>query len=482
MGSEEIDGVWQRGIKLKRLGFITSLLAILQVAILGAQEEHAHHPAANEQLGRVHFPISCSEAVRERFGQAVATLHSFWYEEAERTFTEVTREDPACGMGYWGIAMSLYHPLWEPPDTRALERGRAAVEKARSVAGGTARERDYIAAIEAFYRESDRLDHPTRALAYEKAMARVHARYPEDREAALFYALAVRANAPPSDKTYARQKRAAELLGDVLAEQPDHPGVAHYLIHAYDHPGLASLALDAARRYSRIAPAVPHALHMPSHIFTRLGLWRESIDSNLATVAAAKEYARRTGMQGVWSEQLHAMDYLTYAYLQRGQDREAERVLADLREIRQAAQPAQAAAYALAAIPARYALEKRDWASAVSLAPSPPEFPWGKYAWAEAITVFARALGAARTGEPAVARGEIERLAALRDELRGARDEYWADQVEIQRLAAAGWLAQAEGKREEALQLMRGAADLEDATDKHPVTPGPILPARELLG
>jgi len=399
-----------------------------------------------------------------------------------KAFTAVTESDPNCAMGYWGIGMSMYYPLWQPPSAATLQKGWATVEKAKAAGAKTQRERDYIAAIEAFYKDADKLDHRTRAVAYEKAMERVYARNPRDNEAAVFYALALDSTADPSDKTYANQLKAAAILEKVYREEPNHPGVAHYLIHSYDYPPLANRALVPARSYAKIAPSVPHAQHMPSHIFTRLGLWDESIQSNGVSAAASREYARKSGWEGAWPEQLHAMDYLAYAYLRTGQDQKAQGVFDELSSIRNAEPENFAAAYAFAAIPARVALERHRWSEAAALAPHPAEFPWKRFQWGEAITSFARALGAARSGDAATARQEADKLQALRDSLVQTKNAYWADQVEIQRRAALGWVAWAEGKNEDALRLMRSAADLEDGTEKHPVTPGAILPARELLG
>ncbi len=463
----------------------TVLLACVVLSLAAgapAHEEHQHPAGDPEQLGTVHFPVSCSPAAQKEFERAVAIQHSFWFEEAGKAFATVTATDPSCAMGYWGIAMSLYHPLWDPPDATALQQGWEAVAKAKAVGAKTDRERDYIAAMEAFYEDADTRDHRTRALAYEKAMEQVYLRYPEDREAAVFYALALDATALPTDKTYANQKKAGEILEKVFAEQPNHPGVAHYIIHSYDYPPLADRALSAARGYAKIAPAVPHALHMPSHIFIRLGLWQESIDSNRASAAAAKEYALKAFPGRAWFQELHALDYLVYAYLQGAQEREAKGVLDELKVMRKAEPEDGASAYAFTAIPARYVLERRAWAEAASLTLHPSTFPWSRYHWAEANLYFARALGAARSGNTANAQKEVEKLQSLRDTLAEAKQNYWAEQVEIQRRAAAAWLAYAEGQNEQALALMRSAADREDATEKHPVTPGPILPARELLG
>lgn len=458
----------------------TRVLVVMLVALVWVPVGLAQEKA--EKLGTVHFPISCSPAAQQQFERAVALLHSFWYEEAVTAFTRITETDAACAMGYWGIAMSLWHPLWQPPSEQELKKGWEAAEKAKALGGKTSRESDYIAAIHSFYRDREKLDHPTRAMAYEQAMEQVHLRYPDDREAAVFYALALDATAMPTDKMYANQLKAAVLLEKVFAEQPNHPGVAHYLIHSYDYPALANRGLTAAREYAKIAPSAPHALHMPSHLFTRLGLWQESIRSNLASWRSGKEYFRQIAKEATWDQDLHAMDYLAYAHLQGAQDGEAMTVLNELAAIRKVEPESFVAAYAFAAIPARLAVERHRWAEAASLAVAPSTFPWNRYPWAEAITVFARALGAARGGDPAAARRDLERLQALRNDLEQAKSTYWAGQVEIQRRAAAAWLAKAEGKNEEALQLMRSAADLESATEKHPVTPGSIVPARELLG
>jgi tetratricopeptide (TPR) repeat protein len=437
---------------------------------------------ATEKLGKVHFPVSCTSEAQQRFDRAVATLHSFWYEEAVKAFTAVTKADPGCAMSYWGIAMSIYYPLWAPPNQSTLQKGLSAVEKAKAAGAKTDRERSYIAAIEVFYKDSNRLDHRTRALAYEKAMEQIYLRYPEDQEAAVFYALALNATAPPTDKTYAKQLKAGQILEKIFAQQPNHPGVAHYIIHSYDNPVLASRGLPAARRYAEIAPAVPHAQHMPSHIFTRLGLWQESIQSNLRAVTASKDYEAKTHPGAAYYERLHALDYLEYAYLQGSQDQEAKRVLDNLTAIQKVQPEAFQAAYAFTAIPARYALERRRWSEAAALTVHPSSFPWNRFPWAEAVTYFARAFGSARSGNVTDARKDIEKLQSLHETLVKAKDSYWAGQVEIQGRVASAWLARAEGQDEEALKLLRSAADREDSTDKHPVTPAPIMPARELLG
>ncbi len=457
----------------------TILISSLLLGILRADDSHRHH----NDVGQIRFPVACTPEAQKAFEHGVALLHSFWYDEAGKSFSQVIRTDPACAMAYWGIGMSLYHPVWSPPSAADLRKGSRAIETAKAIGAKTQRERDYIAALGVFYRTWDTVPHRERALAWRSAMQRLSARYPEDREAAIFYALALIATAPPSDQTYANQKHAAEILNRILPEQPDHPGIAHYLIHSYDSPQLAILALPAARAYAKIAPASAHALHMPSHIFTRLGLWQDSIESNLASAAVAEQHIAKT-LQGATSQdELHALDYLAYAYLQTCQDEQAKRIMDEAASVSKIDQQVFQAAYALAAIPARYALERRRWSEAAELHVEPAWFPWMQFQYAEAITHFARALGSARSGNLLEARAEIERLAAVETALRQIQEGYdWSTQVKVQRLAALAWLEHAEGSRESALRSMRAAADLEDSIEKHPVTPGPVLPARELLG
>ena len=438
--------------------------------------------ASGEKLGTVVFPVSCSPAASQQFARAVAILHSFWYEEAVKAFTEVTVTDPSCAMGFWGVAMSVYYPLWYPPSEATLKSGLVALDRAKAVGAKTQRERDYLAAVEAFYRDWDKSDHRSRAVAYEKAMERVYARYPDDHEAAIFYALALNATAPPTDKTYANQLKAGAILEKALIEQPNHPGGAHYIIHSYDSALFASRALPAARSYAKIAPSAPHALHMPGHIFTRLGLWQESIDSNRMSADAGVAYSARTGADGVWDQTLHSLDYLVYAYLQTGRDAAAKRVADDVATVRKAYPESLPAAYALAAIPARVALERHRWSEAATLSLSPSTFPWNRFPWGEGITAFARALGMARGGDVSGAEKEVQKLASLRDSLVQAKNKYWADQVEVQHRAATALVARAQGKNQEALNLLRSAVDLEGSMDKHPVTPAPVVPTRELLG
>lgn len=437
-----------------------------------------------EQLGQVHFPTSCNAAAQAQFDRAVALLHSFWFAPAIKTFDAVTELDPACAIAHWGVAMSLPgNPFAWPPSAKVLKDGWAVVEKAKAVGVKTPREQAYIAAIEAFYKDGESVEHRPRVLAYEKAMEQLTQQFPDDQEAIIFYALALNATALPSDKTYANQLKAAALLEKVFTAQPQHPGIAHYLIHSYDYPPIAPRGLDAAQRYAKIAPSAPHALHMPSHIFTRVGLWQESIETNRASADAAKEELQETHQQGSSSyNALHALDYMMYGYLQLAQDGAAKRVMDEIMAIHKLDVEHFVAAYAFAALPSRYALERRRWADAAALTLHPRELAWQRFPQAEAVLTFARGLGAARSGDLATARQDVERLQVLREAMLAAKQNYWAEQAEIQRRMVAAWVARAEGKNEEALEGMRAAAALEDATEKHPVTPGPLIPARELLG
>ena len=470
---------------MKRFLLLALSLGFCSIIAQAQHGDHRHEPS--EKLGRVNFVVSCTPAAQKQFNRAVAWLHSFEYEEAEKAFTEVAATDPRCGMAYWGVAMSNYHPLWAAPTPDELKRGWAAVEKAKLADARTQRERDYIAAMETFYKDTDKVDHRTRTVAYHEAMKRLYETNRTDSEAGIFYALTLIATGMISgDKTYAREKEAAQILNRVLARQPQHPGVSHYLIHSYDYPALAQLALPAARSYAKIAPASAHAQHMPSHIFIRMGLWQEAIRSNLDAESSAKAFARRHKMTGAWDEQLHAMDYLAYAYLQSAQDKQAWAVLDEMNKIQMVEPQTFKVAYAFAAIPARYALERKRWDEATKLslpANTVGMFPWQRFRWAEAHIHFARAIGFARSGNAESARVEVVKLAALKDSLKIGKGEYdWAKQVDIERQIAGAWLAFAEGNHEGALKLMRAVAELDDATDKHPVTPGSILPAREQLG
>ena len=462
-------------MKRLTLTLVVLIVGVCAAFVPPALAQHEHPAGDPTKLGKVSFPVSCDASVQAQFASAVAMLHSFWYEKASDTFAAISEKESTCGMAYWGIAMTYWHPIWQAPGPADLKAGTAAVEKAKLAGAKTQRELDYIAAIDTFYRDSDKLDHRTRALAYEKAMEQLQARYPDDHEAAIFHALALLATAPPTDKTYVNQKKAGAILEPLFAEQPDHPGIAHYIIHAYDYPPLAPSALDAARRYAKIAPDSPHALHMPSHIFTRLGLWQESIDSNLVSAASAQK-------NNAPGNELHAKDYLIYAYLQGAQDREAKKALEAPPQGRADDPQYMNWLYAMGTSPARYAVERHSWTEAAALTIPPYTFPGGRWAWTEANLHFARALGASHTGQTEVARQEVQQLASLRDTLVQGNDSYWSDQLDIQRETATAWITLAEGKRADALAQMRSAAEHEDKTDKHNVTPGAILPARELLG
>jgi len=459
------------------------LLAASAFALVAMDPEHEH----SFQLGKAHFETSCSPAAQVLFEQGISWLHSFGYQDSELSFSQAAAADPGCAIAYWGVAMSNYHPLWAAPTPEEFAKGKAAIDKAKAASAETQREKDYIAALDIFYRNANRLDLKTRAFAYSDAMGKLHDRYPRDDEAAIFYSLSlIAAGTMDGDKAYPRQKHAAAILNEVLARNPDHPGVAHYLIHSFDYPALAELALPAARRYANIAPDSPHAQHMPSHIFTRLGLWDESIKSNLAAEASARTHAAAMGRPGVWDQALHAMDYLTYAYLQTGQDEKALKVFDDLKAIRQADPPSPTVAYAVTAIPARILLERRRWneAAAFDLPPNLAGLPaLNNHKWAIANVYFAKAVGASRAGKLDLARAEVTRLSEIERSLTIPPGEYdWRKQVAIERQIAEAWVAQASGKNDEAVRLMRAAADLDDVTEKHPVTPGAILPAREQLG
>lgn len=454
------------------------------LALASPDQDHSHH---GPQLGKLTFETSCSPAADALVKRGLGWLHSFEYEQADRSFTQASAADPNCAIAFWGVAMSQYHPLWAPPTAAELEKGKAAIAKARSAKSASEREQAYIAAIEVFYRDPDRLDHKARALAYSAAMEQLHQRYPDDREAAVLYALSlVAAGTMDKDPDFSREKSAAAILNRVLAQAPDHPGVAHYLIHSFDYPALAGLALPAARRYAAIAPDSPHAQHMPSHIFVRLGLWDEAIRSNLDSEASSRAQAKALGLADSSSERLHAMDYLAYAYLQTGQDSKAEDVLATLNAISRADPPIFSVAYAATAIPARLALERRRWREAASLELKDTVAglaPLEQFQWGAAHVHFARAVGAARSGDSASARDEVAKLEAIEQSLKVSPGSYdWRTQVRIARQVAEGWLAFAEGRQEEAVRLMQAAADLDDSSEKHPVTPGSVLPAREQLG
>jgi len=424
----------------------------------------------DQRLGTVHFATSCNETAQRRFDRGMRYQHSFWYRESKEIFEDVLKADPECGIAYWGIALSFLNNPHIPPPPSNLPLGLAAIQKAKAVGAKTQRERDFIDALLVFYTDYDKIPHGARVQSYLKAIEALAQRYPQDDEAQLFYGITLNVAASPNDKTYSNQLKGAAILEGIFRRQPRHPGIAHYLIHLYDTPSLAEKGLDAAKRYSEIAPAAPHAQHMPSHIFTRVGYWKESIAVNTVSARAAK--AEKEPI-----DQLHAMDYLVYAYLQLGQDAKAREVVDEMSAVAGVNPNFLPGPYALAVSPARYAIERGDWKGAAELQLRPTPL-----ANVQAITHFARALGAARTGNPEAAKADVAKLAELRDKLREAKDAYWTEQVDIQWQVATAWMLYAEGKFDDALKAMRAAADAEDKTEKHPVTPGVPEPARELYG
>ena len=458
----------------------SSIVAMLCILAAPPSVAQSHQHADGEQLGSVNFITSCNRTAQTKFNHAVALLHSFQFSRAIQDFEAVLEEDPACGIAYWGISLSD----WGNPfasgikDSGQLKLGRESAERGKSAGAKTERERSYLAAVSRLYSDFEGTPQRARMLAYRDAMADVASRYPEDHEAQIFYALALAASEDPADKTYAGRLKAGAILEKLFQKEPSHPGLAHYIIHAYDVPALAAQALIAARRYSKIAPDAPHALHMPSHTFTRLGYWQESIDSNIAAAAAARR-------EGQTAEELHASDYETYAYLQTAQDEAAVRIVKSLQQIAARFDPKAALSgaaapstgyFALAAIPARYALERRDWQQAEQLEVRETPFPH-----TDAMTWFARGLGAARLGHAGAANEAAKELKRIQERLLKANESYWARQVEIQQLAVLAWADLAAGRGQEALGQMKSAAALEDGTEKSAVTPGPLVPARELL-
>lgn len=465
--------------RLARLSLL--LLGFTPSIPMAAQTTHDHGDTGPRVTGRVHFATRCNPSVQPLLEQGVALLHSFWYEESEKTFEEAARLDPSCPFSYWGQAMSRLHPLWTPPPPGESDAGLAAARQAVRLSSPGSRERDYASAILRFFQVLQKSGFAAGLFAWDSAMAVVQSRNPKDDEARIFHALSLIAagQQDPTDTSYARQRRAAALLNPLVPRYPEHPGLAHYLIHAFDSPALAPLAREAADQYASIAPDVPHALHMPSHIYVRLGLWPEALASNLKSADAGKRLEESEHWSGVWAQRLHAWDYLVYASLQMGQDSLPRALSQQVGEITSVLPPNDLVGdYALAAIPARYALERGDWAAAARLLLRPaPAWPA-----AEALTHFARAIGASRSGDAALAQHEIDTLGIIEASLRkaGGPGIYWSGQVSIQRSAAIGWLAALQGDTATALRSSREAADLEDRTEKHPVTPGPLLPAREL--
>ena len=437
---------------------------------------------AGGTYGSVDFLVSASDEVRKDFDQATAMLHSFEYDESEKAYARIIQKDPSCAMAYWGVAMSNFHPLWTAPTEDEFKKGVKAVEVARSIKDRTERETDYIEAIGQYFNPDKNLDHKARCLNYEKAMKKIYDKYPTDKEAAIFYALALNTTAEPTDKTYANQKKAYEILNKIYTDNPNHPGIVHYIIHNYDNPELAEIALPAARKYASVAPASAHAQHMPSHIFIRLGLWDEAAKSNIASITSAKCYAESAGIKGNWDEELHGLDYLVYAYLQKGNNALAMDQWNYVKNIKKVSAENLKVAYAYAAIPSRYVLENRQWKEAAKLEPSPANFPWEKFPWQKAIVHFARLMGKVHTNDMMGATSELATLRQLQQVLIDQKDQYKAKQIEVQALAGEAWIQFKMGNNNKALQLMEQAADLEDATEKHPVTPGEVLPARELFG
>ena len=436
-----------------------------------------------EQLGEVSFPVSCNAAAQTEFNRAMALFHSFWFDPAKASFAKVLEHDPECGMAHWGIAlMAMGNPFTWPSNPNAAKAGAPAAAEAQRVGAQSERERDYIAALSLFFKDWQTTEFRPRALAFEQAMESVAAKYPQDKEARILYALALNITALPTDKTFANQRKAAALLEPLFKQHPHHPGVAHYLIHTYDYAELAEQGLPAARAYGAIAPSVPHALHMPSHIFSRVGLWREMVEGNRASYLAAKAELKETTLGIGAYDALHAMDYLVFGHLQQAQDQAARALMEEAAAIRKVNVENFVAAYAFAAIPARFALERGDWQQAAALQLMPSDLAWAKFPQSEAILVFARGLGAARSGNVAAARKEVKRLEALEEALKAAKNAYWAGQTDFQIKTVNAWIAFAEQRHDEAVQLMRAAAEAEEASDKHPVTPGNVVPSRELMG
>lgn len=458
----------------------TLALAAVSAAPASSENDSVVDDPYGERLGTVTFPVSCEKKAQAQAARGLALMHHMTYEGARVAFAAAAETDPDCAMAYWGQAMSYIHPLWsDPPSEEEFAEGQQLLQQARERGQKTDWEEAYIAAAEGYYAPGHSQSEKENLADFETGWALVIGRFPDDNEAASLYALAHLANADPSDKSYARQKRSADIAEKVLAREPSHPGAHHYIIHAYDYPPLAEKGLDVARSYSDIAPAVPHALHMASHIFTRLGLWPESIEMNQRSAAAALEQAEGGEIPFHY---LHAIDYLVYADLQRGEDRHAQQTWQEAEKLDAPFEDHVASAYTFAAVPARLALERQQWDQAASLEPRvPSDYPWNKVPAMEAITWFAKALGAAHTNQQQLAQEAVGELTALQAQLANQSD-YWAKQVEIQQLAAQAWQDYLiNDKPQQALSTMRQAAELEATTEKHPVTPGEVLPAQELL-
>ena len=441
----------------------------LAVVMFGASSPGLAQDETDQKFGKVHFATTCNEVAQRRFDRAMRYQHSFWYAESKEIYEQAIKADPGCAIAYWGIALSLLNNPHSAIPAPNLPLGLAAIEKAKEIGAGSERERDYIDALSVMYVGYDKTPHQARVQSYLKKMEALAAKYPDDDEAQIFYAITLNAAASPADKTYANQLKGAAILEPIWQRQPQHPGIAHYLIHLYDYPPIAAKGLPAALRYAKIAPNAPHAQHMPSHIFTRVGYWKESVAANMASVEVAKAH-------GESGEQLHGEDYLVYAYLQLAQDGNARKVVDAIDALKPNAD-SFAGAFSRAASPARYAIERGDWSGAAKLDVKSTKFPQ-----VMAISHFARALGAARSGDVAAARVDIARLVEIRDSLRDAKDDYWAEQTDVGIQAANAWVLYADGKYDDALKAMAASADAEDNTEKKPVTPGPLVPARELYG
>ncbi|PYL62898.1 MAG: hypothetical protein DMF25_11385 [Verrucomicrobia bacterium] len=467
------------------------------ITALGAETSVVPEPGDLRTAGTVDFPVSCVPAARAEFIRGVALLHSFFYEEARRIFTDVAEKDPTCATAQWGIAMSWWHPIWTPPTPDEMSAGKAAADKAMAMKAGTDRERRFITALNAYYNTPDSpttgevgqschgpVGPPDRVIAYEKAMRKLYDRYPDDFETQAFYALAVLSvgYATPTDTSLAKQLQAAAILEKLWKKAPNHPGVVHYLIHSYDYPALAERGLPAARAYGLIAPWVPHALHMPSHIFTRLGMWEESVAANRSAAEAARAYAAMRHRDATEAEELHDLDYMAYSYLQEGQDAKAKEIVDFAATVRKTNPELEfIAAYALAAIPSRYALERNDWADAAALRISALPH-WSSFPFLEALFEYPHALGRAHTGDLVGARKAMDRMRQLRDATADPKFDYFKRQLDLQMQAASAWVAYGDGMKEDAVDLLRRAADAEDILGKHPVSPGALVPAREQLG
>jgi hypothetical protein len=433
---------------------------------------------AQEKFGEVRFPISCSAMAQTQFNRAVAMLHSFFFPETVKAFAALASQEPSCAMAYWGVAISQRpNPLVAPFPTELMKNGWQAIQAGRAVTAKTQRENDWIEALALYFKDYDKVDLRTRTLAYEAAMAQLTERYPDDDEAAIFYALALNEAVDLNDKTYTKQFRAAAILQAIEAKQPDHPGIPHYIIHSYDFAPICRQGLPAAQRYAELAPSAPHALHMPSHTFSMLGMWDESIAANIKTIAASLDYAAKNSLDGTYAAAPHSYDFLQYAYLQLGQDGKARAVMEEVGAIRKVYRPILGSETGMAAVPARYMLERQDWRGAAALQiPTAVNAPPAK-----AIIHFARALGAARSGDLAAAQVDIDKLSELKATLEGTNQLYWVGQVEVQILAAQAWLSHGRGDRPEAARLMRAAASLEDGSEKHVAMENRLYPMRELL-